>query len=137
VIASGHETDVLIHLAHGHAIGTQLLAETMTLAARKQWLADHLQLRGSVTLDEGAVTALASGGKSLLPIGVMDVSGNFERGEAIGCLDPHGKEVARGLVNYSAAETKRIRRRASSEIENVLGYVIEPELIHRDNLVLL
>jgi glutamate 5-kinase len=137
VIASGHETDVLIHLAHGNVIGTQLLAETMTLAARKQWLADHLQLRGSVTLDEGAVTALASGGKSLLPIGVMDVSGNFERGEAIGCLDPHGKEVARGLVNYSAAETKRIRRRASSEIENVLGYVIEPELIHRDNLVLL
>jgi glutamate 5-kinase len=137
VIASGHETDVLIHLAHGHGIGTQLLAETMTLAARKQWLADHLQLRGSVTLDEGAVTALASGGKSLLPIGVMDVSGNFERGEAIGCLDPQGKEVARGLVNYSAAETKRIRRRASSEIENVLGYVIEPELIHRDNLVLL
>ncbi len=109
----------------------------MTLAARKQWLADHLQLRGSVTLDEGAVHALAAGGKSLLPIGVIDVCGNFERGEAIGCLDPSGREIARGLVNYSAAETRRILRRASSEIETVLGYVVEPELIHRDNLVLL
>lgn len=137
VIASGHEPDVLISLAQGEAIGTQLLADTMTLAARKQWLADHLQLRGSVTLDEGAVHALAAGGKSLLPIGVMDVGGNFERGEAIGCLDPSGREIARGLVNYSAAETRKILRRASSDIEAVLGYVVEPELIHRDNLVLL
>ena len=137
VIASGHEPDVLISLAQGEAIGTQLLADTMTLAARKQWLADHLQLRGSVTLDEGAVHALAAGGKSLLSIGVMDVGGNFERGEAIGCLDPSGREIARGLVNYSAAETRKILRRASSDIEAVLGYVVEPELIHRDNMVLL
>lgn len=137
VIASGHEADVLISLAQGRMIGTQLLADTLTLAARKQWLADHLQLRGNVTLDEGAVYALAAGGKSLLPIGVTDVSGTFERGEAIGCLDQKGKEIARGLVNYSAAETKKILRRASSEIEAILGYVVEPELIHRDNLVLL
>lgn len=137
VIASGHEADVLISLAQGRLIGTQLLADTLTLAARKQWLADHLQLRGNVTLDEGAVNALAAGGKSLLPIGVTDVSGTFERGEAIGCLDQKGKEIARGLVNYSAAETKKILRRASSDIEAVLGYVVEPELIHRDNLVLL
>jgi glutamate 5-kinase len=137
VIASGHEADVLISLAQGRLIGTQLLADTLTLAARKQWLADHLQLRGNVTLDEGAVNALAAGGKSLLPIGVTDVSGTFERGEAIGCLDQKGKEIARGLVNYSAAETRKILRRASSDIEAVLGYVVEPELIHRDNLVLL
>jgi glutamate 5-kinase len=137
VIASGHEADVLILLAQGEAIGTQLLAETMTLAARKQWLADHLQMRGNVTLDAGAVKALTGSGKSLLSIGVIDVSGNFGRGEVVGCLDPAGREIARGLVNYSAAETRRILRRASNEIESILGYVDEPELIHRDNLVLL
>ncbi|HET7062144.1 MAG TPA: glutamate 5-kinase [Nitrosospira sp.] len=137
VIASGHEPDVLMQLAHGTAIGTQLLAETMTLAARKQWLADQLQMRGNITLDEGAVEALTSGGKSLLSIGVTNVSGNFERGEVVGCLDPHGNEIARGLVNYSAAETRRILRRTSNEIEAVLGYLGEPELIHRDNMVLL
>ncbi|MGH8762987.1 MAG: glutamate 5-kinase [Nitrosospira sp.] len=137
VIASGHEPDVLILLAQGEAIGTQLLAETMTLAARKQWLADHLQTRGNVTLDEGAVKALTGSGKSLLSIGVTDVSGNFERGEVVGCLDPGGKEIARGLINYNAAETRRISRRASTEIETILGYVDEPELIHRNNLVLL
>jgi glutamate 5-kinase len=137
VIASGHEADVLIRLAQGEAIGTQLLAETMTLAARKQWLADHLQIRGNVTLDEGAVKALATGGKSLLSIGVTDVSGNFGRGEVVGCLDSHGNEIARGLANYNAAETRRILRRASNEIEAILGYVGEPEFIHRDNLVLL
>ena len=137
VIASGREADVLIRLARGEAIGTQLLAETMTLAARKQWLADHLQIRGNVTLDEGAVEALAAGGKSLLPVGVTDVRGNFERGEVVGCLDPDGREIARGLVNYNAAETRRILRRTSDEIESLLGYIGEPELIHRDNLVLL
>jgi glutamate 5-kinase len=137
VIASGHEPDVLIMLAQGKAIGTQLLAETMTLAARKQWLADQLQMRGNLTLDEGAVKALTIGGSSLLSIGVTDINGNFERGEVVGCLDPAGKEIARGLVNYNAAETRRILRRASSDIETVLGYVGEPELIHRDNLVLL
>lgn len=137
VIASGREADVLIRLARGEAIGTQLLAETMMLAARKQWLADHLQIRGNVTLDEGAVEALAVGGKSLLPVGVTGVHGNFERGEVVGCLDPQGREIARGLVNYNAAETRRILRRGSDEIESLLGYIGEPELIHRDNLVLL
>ncbi len=136
VIASGHEPDVLVMLARGKAIGTQLLAETMTLAARKQWLADHLQMRGNLTLDEGAVKALTIGGSSLLSIGVTRIDGNFERGEVVSCLDPAGKEIARGLVNYSAAETRRILRRASSDIETILGYVGEPELIHRDNLVL-
>jgi glutamate 5-kinase len=137
VIASGHEPDVLVMLAQGKAIGTQLLAETMTLAARKQWLADHLQMRGNLILDEGAVKALTIGGSSLLSIGVTRINGDFERGEVVGCLDPAGKEIARGLVNYSAAETRRILRRASNDIEAILGYVGEPELIHRDNLVLL
>ncbi|MBA2658908.1 MAG: glutamate 5-kinase [Nitrosospira sp.] len=137
IIASGHETEILVRLAQGEAIGTQLLAETMTLAARKQWLADHLQMRGNVTLDAGAVEALTESGKSLLSIGVIDVSGNFERGEVVTCLDRAGREIARGLINYNAAETRRILRRTSNEIETILGYVDEPELIHRDNLVLL
>jgi glutamate 5-kinase len=105
--------------------------------ARKQWLADHLQLAGKLRLDAGAVQALVRDGKSLLPIGVVAVDGEFERGEVVGCVDPDGREVARGLVNYSSAETARILRRPSPEIESILGYVDEPELIHRDNLVLL
>jgi len=103
----------------------------------KQWLADHVQLAGKLVLDAGAVNALASGGKSLLPIGVVAVDGAFERGEVVGCFTPEGREVARGLVNYSAPETARILRKPSSEIESILGYVDEAELIHRDNLVLL
>ncbi len=137
IIASGHEVEVLIRLAQGETIGTQLLAETMPLAARKQWLADHLQIRGNVTLDAGAVKALSTSGKSLLPIGVISVSGDFERGEVVICLDPTGREIARGLINYSAVETRKILQRTSNEIEVILGYVDELELIHRDNLVLL
>jgi glutamate 5-kinase len=137
VIASGHEDDVLTRLARGERVGTQLVAERATLAARKQWLADHLQVRGSLTLDEGAVRALTTQGKSLLPIGVVEVQGDFERGEAVSCLDGNRREVARGLANYSAAEARRILRAPSSEIEARLGYIDEPELIHRDNLVLL
>jgi glutamate 5-kinase len=137
VIASGHETDVLPRLARGEHIGTQLTAERATLAARKQWLADHLQVRGSLTLDAGAVKALTVQGKSLLPIGVIEISGEFERGEVVSCLDESRREVARGLVNYNAADARRIQRTPSGEIEARLGYVDEPELIHRDNLVLL
>jgi glutamate 5-kinase len=137
VIASGHEANVLPRLALGERIGTQLVAERATLAARKQWLADHLQVRGSLTLDAGAVRALTTQGKSLLPIGVVAVAGDFERGEAVSCLDDERREIARGLVNYSAAEARRILRAPSGEIEARLGYVDEPELIHRDNLVLL
>jgi glutamate 5-kinase len=109
----------------------------MTLAARKQWLADHLQVRGKLTLDDGAVRALKVDGKSLLPIGVYELTGEFERGEVVSCLDPQGNEIARGLVNYDSAETRRILKAPSHEIEARLGYVDEPELIHRDNLVLL
>jgi glutamate 5-kinase len=137
VIASGREPRVLLRLVDGEMIGTQLSAETMTLAARKQWLADHLQVRGKLMLDAGAVQALRRDGKSLLPIGVHDLVGDFERGEVVSCLDPDGHEVARGLVNYSAQDARRILRVPSSEIEARLGYIDAPELIHRDNLVLL
>ena len=137
VIASGRAEQVLTRLAAGESIGTELVAETLTLAARKQWLADHVRLAGRLTLDPGAVRALAREGKSLLPIGVIACEGQFERGEVVGCCDPDGREIARGLVNYSAAEAQRILRKPSSEIEAILGYVDEPELIHRDNLVLL
>ncbi len=135
LIASGREPNVLLRLAAGELIGTQLIAEKAALAARKQWMADHLQMRGRLVLDDGAARALAAGGKSLLPVGVKLVQGEFERGEVIACVDGQGQEIARGLVNYSAAEARRIAGRPSSEIESLLGYVDEPELIHRDNLV--
>jgi glutamate 5-kinase len=137
IIASGHEENILIRLAQGESVGTQLLTNTKKLAARKQWLADHLQVHGSITLDEGAVKALTVEGKSLLPIGVIETTDNFERGEVVNCINAKGEEIARGLINYSAAETRKILRCASSEIETILGYVDEMELIHRDNLVLL
>ncbi|CAH0443541.1 Glutamate 5-kinase [Ralstonia syzygii subsp. syzygii] len=137
VIASGREADVLARLAGGEAIGTQLRAPTGRMAARKQWMIDHLQLRGRVVLDAGAVDKLTAGGKSLLPIGVREVQGEFARGEVISCIDTAGHEVARGLTNYSSAEARLIARKASSEIEAVLGYVSAAELVHRDNLLLL
>jgi glutamate 5-kinase len=137
IIASGREPEVLVRLAQGEAIGTHLHAEQMKTVARKQWLADHLRLAGKVTLDAGATKALLKDGKSLLPIGVVKVEGNFDRGDVVACMDADGKEIARGLVNYNAAETARILRKPSSEIEKILGYIDEAELIHRDNLVLL
>ncbi len=137
VVASGELPDVLLRLGAGESIGSLLRADTAPLAARKQWLADHVQVGGRLVLDAGAVRALAAGGKSLLPIGVKGVEGEFERGAVVGCVAPDGREVARGLVNYSAAESRRIAGRPSSEIEPILGYVDEPELIHRDNLVVL
>ncbi|MCX7628121.1 MAG: glutamate 5-kinase [Methylophilaceae bacterium] len=137
IIASGREPEVLVRLAQGEAIGSHLRAQQMKLAAKKQWMADHLQVRGKLTLDAGAVRAICDEGKSLLPIGVVAVTGEFDRGEVVTCEDIHGRHVARGLVNYTSAETARIMRHPSSEIEQILGYVDEVELIHRDNLVLL
>jgi glutamate 5-kinase len=136
VVCSGREPDVLARLAAGESVGTEFTAQTPRLAARKQWLADHLQLRGAVRVDAGAVRALRDDGKSLLPIGVVEVVGEFERGEAVAVLDTDGRELARGLINYGASDARRIARRPSSEIESLLGWVEEPELIHRDNLVL-
>ena len=137
VIAWGREDQVLVRLAEGEAIGTQLTAQTAQLTARKQWMADHLKTAGQVTLDAGAVQKLLEEGKSLLPIGVTDVGGDFGRGDVITCVDATGKAIARGMSNYASAEVKRIMRKPSSEIAAILGYVEEVELIHRDNLVLL
>lgn len=137
VIASGHERDVLPRLLQGESIGTLLTAASLSLDARKQWLADHLQVSGKVMLDAGAIRVLRNEGKSLLPIGVTQVSGEFQRGAVVAVLDTDGRDIARGLINYSAVEARRIAGKASGEIENILGYVDEPELIHRDNLVLL
>ncbi|MFD2448841.1 glutamate 5-kinase [Vogesella fluminis] len=137
VIACGREANVLSRLADGEAIGTQLGAPTTRLAARKQWLADHLQLSGKVVLDAGAALAVREKGTSLLPIGVIAVEGSFLRGDAVVCVDEQHVEVARGLVNYSSEEARLIMRKATRDIEGVLGYLIEPELIHRDNMVAL
>ena len=137
VIAWGREDQVLVRLAEGEAIGTQLTAQTARLTARKQWMADHLKTAGQVILDPGAVQKLLEEGKSLLPIGVTDVGGDFGRGDVITCVDATGKPIARGMSNYASDEVKRIMRKPSSEIAAILGYVEEVELIHRDNLVLL
>jgi glutamate 5-kinase len=137
VIAWGREDNVLTRLAHGEAIGTQLTAPTARLTARRQWMIDHLHTAGQLVLDPGAVQKLAKEGKSLLPIGVTAVRGEFGRGALVGCVDEAGNEIARGLTNYTSGEVKRIMRHASSEIEAILGYVEAPELVHRDNLVLI
>lgn len=136
VIAWGREPDVLVRLAAGERIGTALLAGTGKTAARKQWMVDHLQLRGAVVVDDGAVVKLRDDGKSLLPIGVVEVQGDFVRGDVIAVRGPDGTELARGLANYAAPEARLIARKPSSQIEALLGYANEPELIHRDNLVL-
>ncbi len=137
VIAWGREPDVLLRLAAGEAIGTALRAGTPKMAARKRWMVDHLQLRGAVVVDEGAVAKLRDEGKSLLPIGVHEVQGDFARGDVIAVRTSVGVEVARGLANYSSTEARLIARKASSQIEALLGYANEPELIHRTNLVLM
>ncbi|MGE5665745.1 MAG: glutamate 5-kinase [Betaproteobacteria bacterium] len=137
VIASGREPDVLVRLAAGEMVGSQLTAATAVLTARKQWMADHLQLKGRVHIDGGAARALKAAGTSLLPIGVTAVEGEFQRGDVIACVGPDGRELARGLANYASHEARLIARRHTDEIESVLGFIEEPELIHRDNLVLL
>jgi glutamate 5-kinase len=136
VIAWGRESDVLVRLASGEAIGTALIAPTQKMAARKQWMADHLQMRGAVVVDDGANTKLRDGGKSLLPIGVVEVTGEFHRGDVIAVRSLAGVEIARGLANYSSSEARLIARKPSSEFERLLGFTGEPEMIHRDNLVL-
>ena len=136
VIAWGREPDVLVRLTEGEPIGTLLVAQTQKIQARKQWIADHLQLRGSVTVDAGAVHKLRDEGKSLLPIGMTAVDGDFSRGDVIAVRDAHGAEMARGLANYASAEARLICRKPSSEFEKLLGYTAEPEMVHRDNLVL-
>ena len=137
VIAWGREPDALLRLCAGESIGTLLVAPTQKQQARKQWMADHLQLRGSMLIDEGAVNKLTREGKSLLPIGMHSVKGEFSRGDVIAICDLQGVELARGLANYASAECRLLCKKPSSEIEKLLGYVAEPEMVHRDNLVLM
>ncbi|MBB3102815.1 glutamate 5-kinase [Azomonas macrocytogenes] len=136
VIVGGRIEQVLARLKDGECLGTLLSPERTRHAARKQWLAGHLQMRGRLTLDAGAVNALRQG-RSLLPVGVKSVEGSFRRGEMVVCIGPNGLEVARGLVNYAALEAQRILGRSTDEVEKVLGYIDEPELIHRDNMIVL
>jgi len=136
IVASGRESKVLQRLAGGEMIGTSFIADTAKLTARKQWIADQLQLRGALVLDAGALRALLRDGKSLLPIGVSEVQGDFARGDVVACLSQAGAEVGRGLINYASSEARRIIGKPSSEIESLLGFVEEPELIHRSNLVI-
>ena len=137
VIASGHEPDVLLRLFQGVSIGTLLTAPALPLAARKQWLAGHLQVAGKLVLDDGAIRALRRDGKSLLPIGVKQVIGDFQRGAVVACVSEQGVDIGRGLVNYNSNEANRIARHASQDIVTILGYGGDDEIIHRDNLVLL
>ena len=136
VVAWGREPDVLIRLKNGESIGTLLVAPTQKTRARKQWIADHLQMRGAVWVDAGAASKVREEGKSLLPIGMFQVDGEFSRGDVIAIRDKQGVESARGLANYASAEARLMCRKPSSEIEALLGYVAEPEMLHRDNMVL-
>jgi len=136
IIAGGRIDRVLERLRVGEVLGTLMWPSTSRQLARKQWLAGHLQTRGKLVLDAGAVSVLEKGGKSLLSVGVTALSGNFRRGEMVSCEDSHGREFARGLVNYDAEDAKRILKIPSDKIASVLGFCNEPELIHRDNLVL-
>ena len=136
VIAWGREPDVLVRLAQGEAIGTLLVAQTAKTQARKQWMVDHLQLRGAVVVDAGAAAKLCGEGKSLLPIGMTQVEGEFSRGDVIAIRDADGREIARGLANYASAEARLLCRKPSGAFEQLLGYAAEPEMVHRDNLVL-
>ena len=136
VIAWGREPNALLRLMQGEVIGTLLVAQTQKKQARKQWIADQLQLRGAITVDAGAVVKLQREGKSLLPIGMTAVEGDFSRGDVIAVRDPQGREIGRGLANYASSEARLICRKPSGEIENLLGYCAEPEMLHRDNLIL-
>tara|TARA_R110002110_G_scaffold415748_1_gene654804 strand:+ start:33784 stop:34905 length:1122 start_codon:yes stop_codon:yes gene_type:complete len=136
VIASGREPDILAQVTAGQSVGTWLRTGKQPQNARKQWLASMVQIPGSLVLDTGAVRVLRESGRSLLAVGVRGVHGQFTRGDMVSCRDEQGQEVARGLVNYSADDTRRIMGSASSDIEGILGYQLDEELIHRDNLVL-
>ncbi len=136
VIAWGREPDALLRLCQGDNMGTLLVAQTAKQQARKQWMADHLQLRGSVTVDAGAAHKVLTEGKSLLPIGMTGVAGEFSRGDVIAIRDEQGQEIARGLANYASAEARLLCRKPSHEYEALLGYTAEPEMVHRDNLIL-
>lgn len=137
IIASGREPHVLQRLGNGERVGSELRAQLPVRSARQRWIANHLRLRGKITLDDGAVKALTVGRKSLLPIGVIDVEGDFERGDVVACVDLQGRECGRGLINYSATDTRRIMRQPTARIPEILGSMSDAELMHRDNMVFL
>ncbi len=137
VIANGRTSHILQRLHQGEALGTLLVPDQEPMLARKQWLAGHLQAKGELTLDQGAVTVLCARGKSLLAVGVIQLNGDFSRGEMVRIKDPEGEVLAHGLINYSSREAALILGQPSHAIESILGYVGEAELVHRDNLVLL
>ena len=136
LIAAGNENNIIQRVFTGEELGTLLFAEHNPVTARKQWLAGHLQIKGKLIIDDGAVKKLCESGSSLLAVGVSDVQGDFNRGEIVSCVTTDGKEIARGLVNYNSADVTKIKGKASKDIESILGYVDDAELIHRDNLVL-
>ena len=135
IIADGREPETVRALKRGVSVGTLLTTDKQPQPARKQWLASLLYPKGAVTLDDGAVRGISDLGRSLLPVGVVDVSGDFVRGDLVRCLDAEGQEIARGLCNYSAVEARKLRGRTSTEIESILGFGGDEELIHRDNLI--
>ena len=137
VIAGGREEEVLLAIRRGEETGTLIIPVQAPLAARKQWLAGQLKVRGALVLDDGAVRVITEQGRSLLPVGVASLSGQFGRGDLVACYSPDGREIARGLVNYGAQDAGRIIGQPTDRIEELLGYVDEPEIIHRDNLALL
>lgn len=137
IIADGRETNVLLRLKNGEPLGTMLVSDQRPMDARKRWLADHLRSRGTVTLDAGACRMLRTQGSSLLAAGVTSCVGEFSRGELVSCIDDEGEEVARGLINYSASDTRKLVGYSSDNFEQVLGFSGEPELIHRDNMIVL
>ncbi|MDO5073356.1 MAG: glutamate 5-kinase [Neisseria animaloris] len=136
VVASGREPDVLVRLKQGESIGTLFTSEHSRISARKQWLLGHVQLSGRLIVDKGAERAVAEKHASLLPVGCVRVDGHFYRGELVAVLNTEGKEIARGLVNYSSGDTAKILGEPSDQIANRLGYAAEDELIHRDNMAL-
>ncbi len=136
LIATGNEKNIIQKIFAGEELGTLLYAEETLVTARKQWLAGHLQIKGKLILDDGAVRKLCESGSSLLAVGVSEVQGVFSRGEIVSCVTSNGKEIARGLVNYNAKDIEKIKGKASKDIESILGYIDDAELIHRDNLVL-
>ena len=137
LIAAGSEKNVIQRVFNAEDLGTLLYAEQSPVTARKQWLAGHLQIKGKLVLDDGAVKKLCESGSSLLAVGVKDVQGNFSRGEIVSCVSSDGKEIARGLINYNSVDVMKIKGKASKDIESILGYIDDAELIHRDNLVLI
>ena len=137
IIASGNEKSTLLKIADGNLVGTLLTTPKETLSARKQWLANQSYVKGTITLDSGAVLALEKSGKSLLPIGVKSIAGEFKRGEMVSCINESGKEIARGLSNYNSTQARLIIGKSSRDIQELLDCAEEEEIIHRDNMILL